>query len=281
MSFTKAAQELHLSQSAVSRQISQLEEFLGRSLFERSRGQMQLTVAGLQYAEDVRSMLNMCNEATSRVMAGNAAHTLTVACSSGIASHWLPQRISAFTKQNPDTRVRVVVRDNFRSLVTAEYDVGLYRFNEVPEATNTVRLFEERVFAVCSPMFLEEPVKCSRDLTRHRLIGLEDGERTWMSWDSWFRVQGVLGLHIEPHITANRFPVVLELAMAGQGIALGWIAIVERFLEAGLLVKASSVGASLGGTYYICWPQDSGFNPARQRFIDAFRDFACTDEPDQ
>ncbi|MEX4004867.1 LysR substrate-binding domain-containing protein [Paraburkholderia sp. EG285A] len=267
MSFTKAAQELHLSQSAVSRQISQLEEYLGRALFERSRGVLQLTMAGHQYADEVRDILNRCVQATGRAMARDAPNNLTIACSSGVGCFWLPQKIKGFAQENPETRVRVLIRDNYRSLAPSEYDVGLYRFSETPESSSSLRLFSEEIFAICAPSYLKGPAVPPDELLSHRLIALEDLDRAWVSWDVWFQHHGIECQLPAPYLSSNRYAMVLELALSGQGIALGWSAIVERFLQSGALVKASDASVSLGRSYFAVWPVDTSFNPARQRFI--------------
>ena len=109
-SFTKAAAELHLTQSAVSRQIQQLEEFLGRSLFVREHRSLRLTIAGEQYAAQVHHLLTQCAEATHDVMKPYGDLELTIACSSGVAVLWLTPRLPNFRATYPN--IKLIVFDN-------------------------------------------------------------------------------------------------------------------------------------------------------------------------
>ncbi len=131
-SFTRAAAELHLTQSAISRQVAQLESFLGRKLFIREPRALRLTVSGQRYAEVVQRLLVGCAEATEDVMKVRSQTALTVACSTGVAVLWLTPRLASFRAAHPEIQLRLIVNDSLASLSAAEFDIGLYYLREGP-----------------------------------------------------------------------------------------------------------------------------------------------------
>jgi DNA-binding transcriptional LysR family regulator len=266
-SFTKAAAELHLTQSAVSRQIQQLEDFLGRSLFVREHRALRLTIAGEGYAKHVQWLLTNCSEATLDVMKRYGDQELTIACSSGVAVLWLTPRLGAFRTAYPHVKIRMIVRDGLASLSPAEFDVGLYYIRQRAEPHFTARrLFDEEVCSVCSPAYLAGRVLEPADLAHETLLIQEDAQRQWMSWPEWFRINGVT-MPASPHaIVANHYPQLVQLAILGQGVVLGWRHMIDDCLRAGLLVRASHAWASHGGGYYVVSPNDRSQNQAARVF---------------
>jgi LysR family transcriptional regulator, glycine cleavage system transcriptional activator len=269
LSFTRAGQELHLSTSAVSRQISQLEEFLGRRLFMREHNTLRLTPAGEAYKDDVRRVLELCSNATSSLMARVVKSRLTVSCTAGVAALWLTPRIGAFIDVNPDVDLRVIVRDHIGVVSPSEYDVGMFylRNPRVP-GTHARKLFEERVFPVCSPSYLKGRRLAPAELPSHTLLMLEDAERSWMSWHSWFERTGLDRPALGQTFIANSYPLLVQLAVYGKGIALAWNRVIDPLIEQGALVPASDAHATMGGAYFVTWPSDRAETSAARRFRD-------------
>jgi LysR family glycine cleavage system transcriptional activator len=267
LSFTRAGQELHLSTSAVSRQISQLEEFLGRRLFVREHNTLRLTPAGETYAVDVRRMLELCTSVTSSLMARVVKSRLTVSCTAGLSVFWLAPRIGSFIDANPDVDLRIIVRDHFGAVSPAEYDVGIFylRNPEVP-GTHTRKLFDEEVFPVCSPTYLDGRKLMPVELLSCTLLVLEDAERSWMSWHTWFEQAGLERPALNQTIIVNSYPLIVQLATHGKGVALGWNRVIDPLLEHGALVRASDSHATMGGSYFVTWPSERAETFAARRF---------------
>lgn len=267
VSFTRAGKELNLSPSAVSRQILQLEEFLGRRLFVRENNALRLTPAGETYAVDVRRMLELCVNSTTNLMARVVKSRLTVSCTAGLSAFWLAPRVGGFLERNPDVDLRIIVRDHFGVVSPAEYDVGIFylRNPEIP-GTHVHKLFDETVHAVCAPDYLDglciEPI----ELLSHTLLVLEDAERGWMSWHGWFERNGVSRVSPVSTIISNSYPLLIMLAMHGKGIALGWQRVIDPLLETGALVKASHSSSTMGGSYYVTWPSERAESAVARRF---------------
>lgn len=266
-SFTKAAAELHLTQSAISRQIAQLEDFLGRALFVREHRALRLTIAGERYAKQVQLLLANCAEATQDVMKRYGDLELTVACSSGVAVLWLTPRLGAFRAAHPNVKLRMLVRDGLASLSPAEFDVGLYYVRQRTDPQFTAhRLFDEDVLPVCSPDYLGGRLITPAELASETLLTMEDGQRNWMSWPEWFRMNGV-PMSVSPDaVVVNHYPQLVQMAILGQGVVLGWRHMIDGCIDAGLLVRATRETASHGGGYYIVSPNDRAQNQAARLF---------------
>lgn len=266
-SFTKAAAELHLTQSAISRQIAQLEAFLGRSLFVREHRALRLTIAGERYAKQVQWLLANCAEATQDVMKRYGDLELTVACSSGVAVLWLTPRLPAFRAAHPNIKLRMIVRDGLTSLSPAEFDVGLYYVRQRADPQFTAhRLFDEDVIPVCSPDYLGGRTITPDELARETLLMQEDAQRNWMSWPEWFQLNGVTMPKTPDAVVMNFYPQLVQMAILGQGVVLGWRHMIDGCLDAGLLVPATRETASHGGGYYVVSPNDRAQNQAARLF---------------
>ncbi len=131
-SFTRAAAELHLTQSAISRQIAQLERFLGKKLFIREPRALRLTVSGQRYAEEVQRLLVGCAEVTEDIMKRKGHSELTVACSSGVAVLWLTPRLARFRALQPECHLRLIVNDSLAALSETDFDMAIYFLRDGP-----------------------------------------------------------------------------------------------------------------------------------------------------
>ncbi len=261
-SFTRAASELHLTQSAISRQVAQLEDFLGRALFRREHKRIHLTVAGQIYAEQIHRVLTLCAEATAQVITHSGEQQLTLASSSGVAALWLGPLLGRYRDEFPGVDIRLRVVDGLDSLVRAEFDLAVYFLREAsPPGLDSRLLFPEAVNAYCAPGYLDGQVLEPEQLLDHCLLMLEDGQRQWLSWSDWFGRQGVDASLIRKRMTVNYYPVLVDLAIAGHGVVLGWQPMIDRHVESGALVPACKANVGAVGGYYLLTP--SGQLPRR------------------
>ena len=266
-SFTRAAAELHLTQSAISRQIAQLERFLGKKLFIREPRALRLTVSGQRYAEEVQRLLVGCAEVTEDIMKRKGHSELTVACSSGVAVLWLTPRLARFRALQPECHLRLIVNDSLASLSETDFDMAIYFLRDGPPAGLAARrLYDEEVFPVCSPAYLAGRTLAPEDLLAETLLMQEDGQRQWMSWQNWMAQNSVADARIQHQILSNQYPILLQLAMEGHGIVLAWRHMIDACLREGLLVRACAASASLGGGYYAVWPRDRIEHAAARSF---------------
>ncbi|MAM59242.1 MAG: LysR family transcriptional regulator [Salinicola sp.] len=272
-SFTQAGRELHLTQSAVSRQIKRLENDLGRPLFERHHDGLRLAPAGEHYFGVVQRLLRDLRDETARLRRRGGERQLTLASSPTIASIWLARRLPDFQRAHPDIEIRILTVEDPHRLDLAEFDLGIYYHvpREVdPPGLEAEAIFDhEEVAAVCSPVYLErhgsirDPAEL---LDRHTLMVVEDHYHDWLTWELWFQALGI-EWHPPTHtLRANSFQLLMNATLAGQGITLGWMRLLGAELEQGNLVQALPLTLPSRGRLSLLTPQHRHFTEPMRAF---------------
>ena len=236
LSFTKAAAELCVTQSAVSRQIKQLEEHLGVRLFERRTRAVVLTDVGYRYHAEIAPLLAELGKVTEKVTASRAEARVRVTTTLSFASLWLVPRLAAFQEKHADVHVHVVADNVMRDLVRDDFDAAI-RYCTEADAQGAVKLFDEALAPVCSPE-LRARVKGIDDLARVPLIHFNDleGRAPWLSWDLYFAQSGHAGSRGNGAVYLSHYDQAIRAARAGQGVALGRLPLIDASLADGGLV---------------------------------------------
>lgn len=256
LSFTRAAEELNVTQGAISRQVRHLEDFLDRPLFVRNKRTLGLTPTGAQYYESVHQSLTMLADATRDVLRDRDDHTVTVATTIAMASFWLLPRISDFQELYPDIDMRILAVDSLSDMRQSEFDIGLCYCRRPPNDIRATPLFSETVFPVCSPRYLERhPELVDPDnLSSGTLLCLDVNEE-WLNWQDWFRERGLPQPAVPGRrININNYPLVIQSALNGQGLALGWETLVDDYLASGLLVAPVQTTLVTNSQFYLLEP---------------------------
>ena len=242
LSFTKAADELHLTQSAVSRQIQDLEQQLGVPLFQRRHRALALTDAGQQLFSAAAQVLATMRAVTDRVRASSGARrVLSVTTMASFASLWLVPRLAGFARDHPGVDVRIATEPRMQDLEREGLDVGIRYCTDEIAGASAVRLFGERVFPVCSPALASDskrPLREPADLGHHVLLQYDDpeGYAPWLNWKSWLELFGLADLRPAGSILLSGYEHIIPAAIAGQGVALGRSPLVRELIAAGTLV---------------------------------------------
>ena len=238
-SFTRAAGELFLTQSAVSRQVAALEEELGVPLFVRRHRALDLTDDGHRLAAAVAQALAGLQATVTQIRAPHGREVLTITTTPGLASLWLIPRLSGFTVAHPGVDVRIDASHELRSLASDGYDLAI-RYGRSGALQGTP-LFDEVVVPMCAPALLKRPgapLKTPADLRRHTLLqtGSATGQGMPAEWTSW--LAGVDAADVEPSalLTFNTYDTAIAAAVAGQGVVLGRRPITDRLLRSKALV---------------------------------------------
>jgi putative choline sulfate-utilization transcription factor len=268
MSFTAAANELGSSQPAVSQRIGSLEEDLGVRLFKREHRGVALTADGALLFGAVRESLAGIADAVARIRSRRSRQVLTVATDFGFAT-WLMPRLSALRERVPDLDVRIVTSQSAFDIRGEPVDIAIaFGAGQWPGCT-ALQLCPERVVPVCSPRFAAThglPGEAAQ-LARLPLLHLESAEPPrWLGWDSWFALQGLSPATESRNLTLNNEPLVMQAAMAGQGIALGWAPLVDDAIRSGHLVPAFEKTTSTGNGYFLVERQSQRSSAEVQRF---------------
>ncbi|SHI62315.1 transcriptional regulator, LysR family [Shimia gijangensis] len=270
-SFSAAADELCLTQSAVSRQIKALEENLGRSLFRRKHRAIELTPEGGRLFEAVTRGLDEIAHCVGELRDANETPQITVAASVAFSYFWLMPRLERFTARHPDVDLRVLATDQQVDLQKGGADIAVLYGDGRWEGVEARRLFGERVYPVCSPGYLlDHPeLLCPNDVLDQTLLHLEGGGNIWgaVDWKAWLVRQGVSGQPVRRGISLNSYPMVLQGAEAGRGIALGWSYITDPLLAEGRLVCPVGEPLKTNSSYYVGASQGRIGNPVVASFL--------------
>ena len=232
LSFTAAAAELFLTQSAVSRQVQQLEEQLGVKLFERRTRALVLTEAGARYYRDVSKALALLREATSAVRA-ETAPVVRVSTTVTFASLWLVPRLAQFQAEHGDIAVHIVADNAVRDLERHGLDAAIRYCPQDGAGADAIRLFGEHVAPVASPALLKgKSIRTPEDLLQLPLLDIDDPNSTtiWLSWKVWCETMKVEHPRASRGLTFSHYDQIVQAAIAGQGVALGRIPLVDPFL---------------------------------------------------
>lgn len=253
LSFTRAAAELAVTQTAVSHQIRRLEEQLGLSLFLRGRGGLRLSAVGEHYLPAVRAAFDGLREATDALTGQSAVGPLTVSTIASFATKWLVPHLSRFQAVHPDIDIRISTSNSFVDFQRDEVDCAIrYGHGRWP-GVEAVRLMAEDMFPVCSPALLrgEPPLREPQDLGRHSLLHtttLPD------DWRLWLTAVGVEDVDPDRGPAFDIIMMTLQAAIEGMGVALGRTLLVEADLNAGRLVAPFDVSIPTEMAYYLVAP---------------------------
>ena len=224
LSFTKAAGELFLTQSAVSRQVQALEEALGVPLFQRKHRALLLTDEGQMLLRSTSTMLDQMRELTRKIRGSSVSTSLSVTTVISFASLWLIRRLPKFRELNPCVDVRISADNQLVDLTRDRVDVAIRYCPPDAAPKGAVRLFGEDVMPVCSPALLRDkkkPLKAPADLKHHVLLHDDYSPREpWLHWDTWLQAHGA-GLQRAGDVGFSHYDQMIQAAVEGQGVALG------------------------------------------------------------
>lgn len=270
MSFTRAADELFITQGGVSRQIRTLEETIGTPLFTRMHRSLQLTPAGHKLFEAVSQGLGHIALAMAEVKAEKLAPQLTVGATVSFAYFWLMPRLVKFQVAHPDIDIRVLASDQDVDFHDASIDVAFRcGMGDWPDLDCT-RLFDEEIYPVCSPAYLREhaPLNTSEDLLHADLLHVDRGGDVWRhaDWSKWFKAQNVSGTAKWRGLKFNAYPMIIQAALNGQGVALGWSYVTNSMVDEGLLVRPTDAVLRTLRGYFLVSPHRTGSCDANDKF---------------
>lgn len=254
-SFTIAAKELSTSQPAVSRHIDNLESHLNCILFERSNNRLKLTKAGQRFYQAVIAGFEEIRNAVVELSAANPVPVFRIACTYDVAHCWLLPRFAALREALDDVDVQVVTSEGLPDFDDVNIGMFIVGGHSPRSHLRQERLLEEEVFPVCSPDFAARHAAClqSGDMQALQdlpLLHLNKENLGWATWSSWFGADGQESQMALPRATYYNYAFLLEAAIAGEGLALGWTGFVEEPLRTGRLVMAHKSKVKTGFGFY-------------------------------
>jgi LysR family transcriptional regulator, glycine cleavage system transcriptional activator len=270
LNFTRAGEELALTQSAVSRQIQLLEQHLGAPMFQRQGRHLQLTRDGARLHRAVTMGLDHIADVAVDIRRHRGTGELTVATSVTFASYWLMARLAQFRSRHPDIELRLVASTKMHDLVAAGVDVAIRYGSGEWEGLEAIRIFDNEIWPVCAPSYLagRPDLANVEDLLDETLLQLGQFDRNWVTWQAWLAAQGVKAAPKKRGLEFDNYLVLLQAAVRGEGVALCGGRLAEDFIARGDLVRP--IEATLGSdrAFYVLYPQGVRLSETATKFRD-------------
>jgi len=254
LSFTKAAEELNVTQAAISHRIKTLEANLGVLLFHRYNRRIELTEAGWIYLSSLQNALDIVGAAADRVSKQGTNAPVKVSVVISFATKWLLPRLKEFNARYPDMDVQVTADDTLVNLGRDDFDIGI-RFGRGRYPDLTVELLmEDKIIPVCSPRLLggPHPLRTPADLKHHVLLhDLASFREDRPTWSHWLEAAEVT--EVDPNLGPgfNLWGMLIDAAIEGQGVALAPVALAELDVQAGRLVQPFGPGLRTDKAYWV------------------------------
>jgi LysR family glycine cleavage system transcriptional activator len=253
-SFTAAGGELGLSQPAVTRQIRALEQSLGVALFARTANRSELTDAGRRLRGHVAAAFDTIEAGLAELTPNDT--TFVLAAHPGIAQQWIVPRIDGLRDALGGRELRLRLFDRDDELAGGDHDAAIRVGDGHFPGQSSHELFPEVVVPVAAPTVTRDHLLdrsgAPERLLDVPLVHMDDGDRPWMTWSGWF---GEFGLTFPPQpgrVLFQNYPMVLQQALAGRGVALGWRPLIDELVDGGALVAVGPEVRSASG-YYVTW----------------------------
>jgi LysR family transcriptional regulator, glycine cleavage system transcriptional activator len=264
-SFTRAAEELCVTQGAVSHQVKALEAELAIKLFNRERQRLNITEAGRDYLTVVRDALDRIAVGTERLLQRQSAGVLTVSTSPDFAAKWLVHRLGHFAEAHPSIDLRVSAAMHHVDFAREDVDMAVRHGDGNWPGLDAVQLSTEQLFVICSPKLLSgRRLGKPADLLKFPLIHLDSRA----DWTRWLRATGLSDDQVKHGPVLNRASMVIDAAINGQGIALARTTLAAWDLINGRLVRPFSETLRLSKTYWIICPRATSNLPKIVTFRD-------------
>jgi len=259
LSFTRAAEELGVSQPAVSQAVRRLEAAIGIKLFRRNHRIITLTDAGEALRIDVAQGLGQIEHSIELLQRRGHSKHVTLSVSSAFANYWLMPQLQSFRKDHPKIDLRVQQTDLELDLAREGISLAVWRGDGNWRSYDSALLAGEKLNALASPAWIKRngPVDTLADLKRCALITLEEPHRYRPSWKDFFGAFGETYTNDGSGLRLNDYALVLQAGMAGEGVVFGWEHITRSLVEAGMLVPVGDWEWSSGVGFYLVWSQRS------------------------
>lgn len=265
-SFAAAARRLNVSETAVSRKIRLLEQHYACALFLRGNRSVQLTEQGRKLLNGVRPALQALTGISQDMLGDRHPKTVRVAATHSVSALWLMPRLHRFRQANRSIAISLVSSDHDAECLSLDYDLSILRGDGNWPGFTATRLFGECVFAVCSPGYLAEnpSVADLQSLPGHPLIEVSNNHTEWLNWKTWLARKGAAPADLRLSTFVNTYPLAIQAAQDGMGVALGWGHLVDAHLQSGALMRP--LGDShlrTGSGYYLLQRDGAGRHPGR------------------
>lgn len=276
-SFTDAARQMGITQVAVSRQIAILEGYLGVQLFERGARSVKLTEHGRSFGHEIAPIFDSLEMATMHVLTQERQKRINLRIYPTLAHHWLFPDLSAFNEAFPDYEVRLDTTVEPLDFRGTHLDVAIQLGEGHWKDAKARRLFPERLDVVCSPSYAEKLGRVSTKGTRLPVTLIHSRYRR-RAWNDWMEMTGV-NIEARRDVEYETSLLAYSAAIAGIGLSVGQIDILENELNSGNLVQPFAKPQNSGAEFHVIWPTTKSVSTQSKRFVDWVLDL-CGQEPE-
>jgi LysR family glycine cleavage system transcriptional activator len=252
-SFTRAAEELCVTQGAVSHQVKALEAELGLKLFNREHQRLIITEGGRAYLAVVRDAFDRIADGTQRLLQRQSGGALTVSTSPNFASKWLVHRLGRFAEAHPEIDLRVTASLQHIDFAREDIDLAIRHSDGTAAGLHVTRLCVEELFPACSPKLLSgrNPLRKPSDLDHFPLLHVNDRQ----GWSQWLDFAGIAGVDPSRGPVLNQASMAIDAAVDGQGVVLARTALAAWDLIGGRLVRPFDLAMPVSYAYWIVCPK--------------------------
>jgi len=256
-SFSNAAAELNVTQAAISYSVRRLETFLGSPLFIREHRRIALTENGRKLYNDVSIGMTHIARSIETIQDIRSGRHVTLSVSTAFAAYWMLPRLARLRQDHPQLDMRLQTTDKDVDLGAEGISLGIRRGDGAWPNYESRLFMPEEIYPVCSPDYLAAAgaIETVADLPDHKLVHLEEPYRPVPDWRDWLGSRGIDAATTSEGLRLNDYALVLQAALDGQGIALGWQHLVQDLLAAGRLVRPVDDRMIGDQGFYVVWPR--------------------------
>jgi LysR family glycine cleavage system transcriptional activator len=265
-SFAGAARQMNISETAISRKVRLLEQHFGLSFFARGHRSIELTPHGRDFMSRIVPAIEMLREAADDAIKNGRNRPVILAATNSVASLWLAPRLAAFRQDNETFSIMLVASDDDAECLADSVDLAILRGDGKWKGYDSQLLFGETIFPVCSPEFLaRNPLVAEvQNLATTSLIEVTSRHTEWMNWYAWLDRLGARPKRLDRPVLFNSYPLSIQAAIDGVGVALGWGHLVDQMLATGRLVRPlGDMQTRTEFGYYLLTRQDQTAFPGR------------------
>ncbi|MEE1922120.1 LysR substrate-binding domain-containing protein [Pseudomonas sp. 148P] len=262
-SFTQAAKELGVTQAAVSKQIKVLEENVGAQLFHRLHRRIELTDEGIALFATISESLQKIATVFDQINQEGGRREISLGITASFSQFQLLPRLAALREAMPDLQLRLTTQMFTGDLRTQEADLYVRYGNGHWDDGEAILLFQEEIFPVCSPTWLaHNPIPTTlEELATAGLLDSDSTSEGWLTWQGWFKQLGLSSQKFHYTLRGNLHADVVNAAVHGHGIGLGWGRVVEHLLDSGALVRLEPFSVRPTDAYYAVIPDGRTATP--------------------
>ena len=267
-SFAGASKALNISETAISRKVRLLELHYKINLFNRGHRSIHLTPRGQRFFDDILPLLDQLRALSQNLLEATLNNAVTIAATNSVAGLYLMPKLPRFNALYEPVNINLLSSDDDDECLAEDVDLTILRGNGHWSGYSAELLFGETIFPVCSPEFLRKNpgITTLAAMSQSSLIGIHTMHTEWMTWRAWFDLMHHPVAEFEETVSLNTYPLAIEAAVNGLGIALGWAHLVDHLLEDNKLIRPlGNISARTDHGYYLLKASDGPSFPERDR----------------